>query len=287
MCVTKFSLIYVLNFYSKMNRLPLILFCLSMSLPSAAVITRHDIPAESYLAGTSDNLGYMVGLPYEGHGALIHPQWVVTVAHTVFGEYSDEEVSIDGINYPIDKVIIHPGYKKVPQALLEQVTTNGIMDHLLNNDDVALIKLKAPIGSAHPILLSKKGDAELLPFNFYGRGATGTGLTGDMNGTKKDHILRKGENHFEKAERQWLIYRFDKPENGMPYEAMPGSGDSGAGLVDQESGILLGLVSWQYWQGELKAYQSGVYGREAYSVRISYYREWIDEVIKTSVIKNH
>ena len=133
----------------------------------------------------------------------------------------------------------------------------------------------------------KKKDEIEKTFQFSGKGATGTGLTGDIKTTKKDKILRQGENKVTKSANQWLVYQFDRPDaefsSALPLEAMQGSGDSGAPAIIEMNGqkYVIGLMSWQYWLGDISQFKSGLYERQAYASRVSYYIPWIKNVMES------
>lgn len=260
------------------TRLFIFLSLIIASTPTSAVVIRDDIKQQLYIAQTKPN--YLIDMPYEGHGALIAPQWILTVAHTIFDNYEGMVLSINEQNHEIEKVIIHKQYQAIPQELL-QGHSQKIMAFLTHNHDIALVKLKSPVTGTAPILLYENDDEIGKTFYFHGRGATGTGVTGDIKATKADKVLRRGENTIIKSDNQWLIYQFDMPEFALPLEAMHGSGDSGAPAVIKIDGndYLIGLMSWQYWLGPIVQYQAGLYGREAYQVRISNYIPWINEII--------
>lgn len=61
---------------------PLIAVCLVVSNFCHAAVMRHDIAAKNYAVENGPE--YMVDMPHEGHGVLIAPQWIVTVAHVIF-----------------------------------------------------------------------------------------------------------------------------------------------------------------------------------------------------------
>jgi hypothetical protein len=260
-------------------------FLLCYPVCSLAVIVRHDLPASDYLVLAQPE--YVIDLPYEGHGALIAPNWIVTVAHTIFDDYTGVALTIGTKEYEIAKVVIHPKYQVMPKTLLQGAkTTKNIMAFLASNHDIALIKLKTAVTDIKPATLNTNTNEVGHRFRFFGKGATGTGLTGDIKKTKKDKVLRQGENVFTEASSQWLIYTFDAAPIALPLEAMQGSGDSGTPTVVNidNAALIMSLMSWQYWLGDVSQYQSGLYARQAYSVRISAYVGWINQVIQSNAL---
>ncbi len=47
----------------------------------------------------------MIDLPHEGHGVLIDPPWIVTVAHTIFYDYTGKQLLIGSKEYIIEMII--------------------------------------------------------------------------------------------------------------------------------------------------------------------------------------
>src|SRR6516225_8071599 len=60
----------------------ILLLMILMGTPAYAIVIRDDVPDARYLAADGE-LPALVDLPSEGHGVLIAPRWVVTVAHAV------------------------------------------------------------------------------------------------------------------------------------------------------------------------------------------------------------
>lgn len=270
------------------TKLIFLITLLALSTTSFAVITRHDKPKEQFLLSSQPD--YLVDLPYEGHGVLIDASWVLTVAHTIFEDYRGVKIKIGGQDYEIQQVVLHPGYQNVPKELV-QGHSEKLMAFQLANKDIALIKLSSPVTVVKPIQLYDKKDEINKVFQFSGKGATGTGLTGDIKTTKQDKILRRGENKVTKSGNQWLVYQFDRPDAefsaALPLEAMQGSGDSGAPAIVEIDGqqYVIGLMSWQYWLGEISEFKSGLYQRQAYASRVSFYIPWIKNVMENAPSK--
>ena len=57
-----------------------------------AIVMRHDTEDVQYQL--TEPPAYLVDLPHEGHGVLIHPRWVVTVAHSIFYDYRGLQLDI-------------------------------------------------------------------------------------------------------------------------------------------------------------------------------------------------
>ena len=96
----------------------LILGLALLLMPSTvlAIVTRHDVPEQSYLL--KNQPAFLVNLPHEGHGVLIHARWVLTVAHTIFYDYSGKVISISGQDREIVRTIIHAGYGNPDPSIL-------------------------------------------------------------------------------------------------------------------------------------------------------------------------
>ncbi len=250
------------------------------SVIGAAIVQRHDEPESDYLVGESGP-HYMIDLPHEGHGVLVSEQWVVTVAHTIFYDYRDQPIEIHGVQNQITQVVFHPGFKKIPKHLL-QGDSKPLMDFLFQRSDIALIKLKDPVKHIQPISLYEGSDEAGKTVVIYGKGATGSGLTGEIGETKHAKKLRHCRNVITTALDSWLAYVFDSPGKAIPLEGMHGSGDSGgpAVLYFGQKPYLAGLSSWQMWRGEISEFKGGLYGAKAYQVRISGYVKWIHSVMK-------
>ena len=255
-----------------------LLFLLLFSITCHAVIKRHDIPAKNYAIEQTPD--YMIDLPHEGHGVLIKPQWVVTVAHTIFYDYVGKKLTIGAQQYEIASVHIHPNYTKPNQNLLKGDMA-PLMQFFRKRSDIALIKLTSPVANIKPINIYLDTNEQGMKIKVFGKGATGDGITGENLETKPLREINQFHNIVESASGNWLTFIFDKPVKALPLEGMPGSGDSGGASVVLHEGkpLLVGLSSWQMAHGEITHFKGGLYGTTAYQVRMSSYNDWILSII--------
>ncbi len=249
---------------------------LALHTQSVAIVVRHDVDATEYRV-PEPGPAYLVDLPHEGHAVLISDRWLVTVAHTIFYDYTGHELSIGGDSYEVARVIVHPGFSDpAPRAL--EGDSEALMSQLSARSDIALIELSDPVDGAEPIALYRGDDERGLRVEIFGRGGTGTGVQGEDASTKAAGVLRRCENIIAETPERWIVYAFDPPESALPLEGMHGSGDSGGPAVAVIDGrpFLVGLSSWQYYEGDLEDFVGGLYGTLAFQVRISAYTKWID-----------
>lgn len=266
--------------------LPLALALLvTLFAPAAhAVVGRHDVDASAYQASASD-MPALVDLPGEGHGVLIAPQWVVTAAHAVAWQPHLRQVVINGVPRDVERVVMHPGYRAPPQSMIDDAMKTGeavlILVLIAQSDDVALIRLAAPVTDVAPVALFRGGDEFGRMVTLMGKGASGDGASGhDPRGPNRT-ALRRANNTVTSAHERWFCYQFDAPPNALPLEGMMVNGDSGGPvLVDAEGGTqLVGLASWKFFQGDVRTGRPGQYGQVACNLRISHYAGWIDATI--------
>jgi len=246
-----------------------------ISIPVAAIVIRHDVSKEKYLVKEAHPA--FVDMRHEGHGMLIAPEWVVTAAHVIFYDYKGKNITVGGKEREIEYVIFHPGYSTPTEGLFSGHSTPS-QAYLRANHDIALVKLREPVGDVAPILLYENADELGEIVTLYGRGNTGDGNTGQVEKTKG--ALRRAQNVISTVADHWLTYRFDKGEKALPLEGFQGGGDSGGPAIVRKSGTdyLAGLASWNVYDGYLKDFKGSLYGMEASLIRLSYYRSWIDEV---------
>jgi hypothetical protein len=254
-----------------------------LGLPSraSAIVIRHDVPDTAYLADAAE-FPALVDMPGSGHGVLIAPQWVVTAAHTIQGRLRSVELA--GVPRAVDRVIVHPGARSLPDDLVHRALTTGdgaeAMAFLAKTDDIALIRLAMPVQDVRPARLHD-GRRELgQSVRLYGKGATGTGLTGVAPDSPQRGALRRATNRIESAEGRWIVYSFTRGPDGDRLEGMSGNGDSGSPVLVRTGGrwTVAGLASWTGGEVDVRG-PSSHYGQTSHNVRLAYYAPWIAEVM--------
>lgn len=257
---------------------------LAVSGIAGAVVIRHDVDSAAYLASPSE-FPALVDMPREAHGVLIAPQWVVTAAHTI--PHGLTEVGLNGLARKVERVVIHPGYQKLPDSLVAEAIKSGdasaAMRFQARNNDIALIKLAEPALDVEPATLYQ-GKRELGQVAMLlGKGAFGTGKDGQDPQSAQRTVLRRAYNRITSVDETWLGYVFDQGTSALPLEGMGGGGDSGGPVLLKSRGgwQLAGLNAWKLVEGNAAAFRPGVYGQMSYAVRLSGYARWIDHVMSS------
>lgn len=265
-----------------MRKLITLLFLLA-SFGAGAVVIRDDVPDSTYRMAVSD-FPALADLPGEGHGVLIAPRWVVTAAHAVSWQHAVDEVVIGGTPRAVRKVVIHPGYRAPPQAMVEEALKSGDWEayfaFVAASDDIALVQLAAPVADIAPVRIHEEPEPGMV-VRIIGRGATGTGVSGHGLGGPNRTDLRQGYNELTLAEGRWIAYRFDAPPAGHALEAISGSGDSGGPLLVAvgEDWQLAGIAAWKRATVIGTDIHLGRYGETSVGVRLAHYAGWIKETI--------
>jgi len=260
-------------------RLLLLLLLLVVSSTASAVIIRHDVDDSRYRVSGSE-FPALADLPDEGHGILIAPQWVVTVAHAVTD--STDQITINGVQREVDRVFIHPGYGRLPQSLVEEALASGdaskAMAFQAANHDIALMKLAEPVTDVEPATLYEGNDEPGKVAKLMGKGATGTGVEGQIPDGPHRTTLRRAFNSITSADSLWIGYVFDTGSAALDLEGMGGGGDSGGPVLIDVDGQwqLAGLTSWKLVEGNAAEFHTGLYGQTSYNVRLSAYTAWIN-----------
>jgi chymotrypsin len=268
-----------------MNRI-LLLALLVVPFSASAVVIRDDVDDSKYRVPASE-FPALVDMPGEGHGVLIAQQWVITAAHAITWQSEIKQVTINGLSRDVERLVIHPGYKKPPQELLDQslATWDWTLFRVLlsSSDDIALVKLTQPVTDVSPVAINKSDDEFGQIIKIMGKGATGNGVTGyDFSDSHRTE-LRRAYNKVSSAHGRWFCYTFDKPSDALPLEGGSGSGDSGGPVLIQadKDWLLAGLTSWGDPQSAVRT--PGHYGQFSCNVRLSNYKDWIDSVMSAQL----
>ena len=119
-----------------------------------------------------------------------------------------------------------------------------------------------------------------LVTTFVGRGTTATGLTGVEAG-KWDGQMRAATNRVVRADGPLLQFRFDAPDDAgvTPLEGISGEADSGGPAYIERDGVrfTVGVSSSQDPRPANR--KRGAYGVLEYYTRVSYFADWIREVL--------
>ena len=266
-----------------MRRLFLLLL-LAVSSTSSAIVIRHDVDDSNYCVPASE-FPALADMPGEAHGVLIAPQWIVTAAHTITGPV--EEITLNGVRRKVERLIVHPGYKKLPDSLVAQAIESGdaskAMEFQASNKDIALVKLVEPVVDVAPAILYQKKDELGKLVMLMGKGATGNGTDGENPHSPHRAALRRAFNKITSADGPWLGYVFDTGPSALALEGMGGGGDSGGPLLVKidDQWQLAGLAAWKFVEGNAAEFRPGVYDQTSYNVRLSSYVEWIETVISS------
>jgi chymotrypsin len=268
---------------SRVTRL-LLLLLLAASSNASAIVVRDDVDDPKYRIPVSD-FPALVDMPGEGHGVLIAPHWVVTAAHVIPGHAELKQVVINGIPRDVERVVVHPGHKRPPQALADQALATWdwtlFIVLLSSSDDIALLKLAKPVTDVSPVAINQGVDEYGQVVRIIGKGATADGVAGyDMHSPHRTQ-LRRADNKVTSAHERWFCYVFDKPSESLPLEGASGGGDSG-GPVLIETGKewrLAGLTSWTAPHQGATRVPFGQYGQISCNVRLRHYGAWIESVM--------
>ena len=268
---------------SHMRRTLLVVLLVFISSASAIVI-RHYVDDSNYHVPACE-FPALADMPSEAHGVLIAPTWIVTAAHTITGTV--EEVTLNGIRRKVEGVVVHPGYRNLPESLIRQALESGdaskAMEFQTSNKDIALVKLVEPVTDVAPAILYQGKDELGKLVKLMGKGATGNGANGENPDSPHRTDLRRAFNKITSADGRWLGYVFDTNAAAHDLEGMGGSGDSGGPVLIEVNGQwqLAGLAAWKLVEGNAAAFRPGIYGQTSYNIRLSSYTEWIEAVMSS------
>ncbi|ARD22966.1 MULTISPECIES: trypsin-like serine protease [Shewanella] len=238
-------------------RIILVSTLIFISLSASAIVVRHDIDNEKYLAYSEDFKPLATFYVDGAHGVLIKPKWVVTAAHATFCVNSGSYIALHNGLHKVERIFVHKNYQPG------------------KSHDIALVKLVNPINDIEPATIYEKSDELGKSTWFIGVGGTGNGLTGQtIDNYENAGVLRKAENKIVLANGPLIKFRFDRDSSALPLEGVSGGGDSGgpAYIKTNNTNYLLGISS------RVEGGSIGKYGvTEVYS-RVSFFNSWIESI---------
>lgn len=268
-----------------MSRLAVFLLLLAAG-SAGAIVIRDDVEDSGYRVAASE-FPALADMPTEGHGVLIATQWVVTAAHAVAWQPEMKVVVLDGSPRAVEKVVFHPGYKKLPSELVDAAMKSGdasaAMEFLASSDDVALVKLVSPVADVVPAAVFRASPVG-KQIRIIGKGATGTGAMGHSPHGPNRTDLRHAFNVVDTSDGRWLSYVFRRPPDALPMEGAAGNGDSGGPLLIAvaDGWQVAGLTSWKRVDGKPAEFHPGKYGQINFGVRLAHYLDWIEATMASN-----
>lgn len=269
---------------SRVSRFLLPVLFLALPCTASAIVIRHDVDDSEYRVPATQ-FPALVDMPKSGHGVLIAPHWVITAAHTIPLTSRLKRVDINGKARRVERVVVHEGYKRLPQELIDRAMATGeqnsLVEFVSSSDDIALVKLAKPVTDAAPVALYKDSLRPGEIVEIIGKGASGNGAAGYSLGARSRTELRRAYNGITRVNDRWFCYRFDEPSSALPLEGALGNGDSGGPALVQvdDQWLLSGLASWKVIDGHVLSASYGRYGQVTCNVRLGHYADWIEQVI--------
>ena len=233
------------------------------AVPSAhAIITRDDVDDADFRVYPSQYPAVIALLgPGDCLGTLIHPTYVLTVAHCAAEVPVGTALTIGGDTRTVSSVILHPRWQDGGDTF-----------------DIAMLRLDAATLQVEPYQLYRGGDEVGQQVELLGAGKHGTGIEGEQ-GASDDGLLRRATNTVDAVDDHFLRFTFDDPsrEEVTDREGVGAAGDSGGPVLLRQGGItyLAGLNAW----GGSCDHDVGQYGAADYQTRVSTFADWIDAII--------
>ncbi|GAA0854082.1 hypothetical protein GCM10009114_08620 [Aliiglaciecola litoralis] len=226
---------------------------------------RHDVDPKKYAASWSDFPPLVQFYNDGAHGTLVAPTWVVTAAHTTFCTDPGTTILVGGEKAIVKRRFVHPDH------------TPGV------SHDLALLELSAPVTHVAPASIYFDDDEQGKIITFIGAGGTGSGIEGQtIDNLENNGVLRLANNVVETADGPLLTFVFNRGNKALPLEGISGGGDSGgpAFIKNGNDYVVLGISS----RGEF-GIKVGKYGIREYYTRVSFFEEWISDIMHGSEAK--
>lgn len=239
------------------------LFAFFAAVPSAhAIITRDDVDDADVLVDPAQYPAVIELLgPGDCLGTLIHPTYVLTVAHCAADVEVGAMLMIAGETRTVSTVILHPRWQDGGDTF-----------------DIAMLRLDAATLQVEPYQIYRGGDEVGQQVEILGAGIHGTGIEGEKGGSD-DGMLRRATNTVDAVDEHFLRFTFDRPESedATDLEGVGAGGDSGGPVLLRQGGItyLAGLNAW----GDSCDHGVAQYGAADYQTRVSAFADWIDAII--------
>lgn len=259
---------------------------LAIATPSSAIIMRHDVDQNGYLALGHEHRAVTVQLGLEsrsggpmmfnGMGTLVAPDWVLTAAHAV-GPIRDtlaagraHYVFLKGRAYRVAAVHAHPDFSEASDSATH---------------DIALLRLEEPVRNPAPACLYEGSDEMGKVVVLVGAGVQGDGTNGP-NSTDPDGALRGATTTVSGVREDQIEWVFRGPGEAAvtALEGISGPGDSGGpALIDTGAGryCVAGVSSFQRNARDpadpatAALPEEGHYGVVEVYARVSHYLPWI------------
>ncbi|KTF15185.1 trypsin-like serine protease [Pseudoalteromonas sp. H105] len=231
---------------------------LIMSFYSNAIVIKHDKNDFNYKTNINEFPPLATFYVGGAHGSLIAPKWILTAAHASFCIEKGSKVEINGKLETIENLFIHKLYKPG------------------SSHDIALVELAQAVQAVKPAIIETKNNELNKQVWFIGIGGTGNGLIGEtVDNFANKGVLRKAQNQVTYAQGPLLKFKFDNGSEALPLEGVSGGGDSGGpAYIKTKSGIKVLGISSRFEKGGI-----GKYGIDEVYTRVSYFNDWIHEVI--------
>mgnify|MGYP006172647897 CR=1 FL=1 len=234
---------------------------LGVSTDAWGIIMRDDVSEEKYVVEDADYPA-LVDLfrPGDCIGTLIHPEYLLTVAHCAEDMNLNRPLKVNGVEHDIAEIILHPDW-------------GGW------NDDVALIRFEEAVEGVEVYRLYQDADEEGQTLTLVGRGLHGTGIEGE-SGATQDEILRRAHNVVSMVSNQWIEVRFESPDEAeiLPLEGVGAAGDSGSPAFIEKDGEML-IAGLNSWGDGGRGIGISEYGSFDYSTRVSRQLDFIGKYV--------